>query len=83
MTDSEKQIGLLFTAELQFRLASAVRLATSLGTQPIDLPITWTHGDHLVRGLCGWSRRCCGKARFLGKNAHTASSVAIRLGEEQ
>ena len=49
MTESEKHIGLLFTAELQFRLASAVRLATSLGTQPIDLPVTWTHGDHSVR----------------------------------
>lgn len=46
MTGSEKETGLLFTAELQFRLASAVRLATSLGTQPIDLPITWTHGEH-------------------------------------
>jgi len=49
MTESEKHIGLLFTAELQFRLASAVRRATSLGTQPIDLPATWTHGDHSVR----------------------------------
>ncbi|MBL8227235.1 MAG: hypothetical protein JNL98_02105 [Bryobacterales bacterium] len=49
MTDSEKHIGLLFTAELQFRLASAVRLATSLGSQPIDLPVTWTHGNHSVR----------------------------------
>jgi len=49
MTESEKHIGLLFTAELQFRLASAVRLATSLGNQPIDLPVTWTHGDHSVR----------------------------------
>jgi hypothetical protein len=49
MTESERHIGLLFTAELQFRLASAVRLATSLGTQPIDLPVTWTHGDHSVR----------------------------------
>jgi len=49
MTESVKHIGLLFTAELQFRLASAVRLATSLGNQPIDLPVTWTHGDHSVR----------------------------------
>ena len=49
MTESEKHIGLLFTAELQFRLASAVRLASSLGTQPIDLPVTWTHGNHSVR----------------------------------
>lgn len=49
MTESEKHIGLLLTAELQFRLASAVRLASSLGTQPIDLPVTWTHGNHSVR----------------------------------
>jgi len=49
MTESEKHIGLLFTAELQFRLASAVRLATSLGNQPIDLPVTWTHGDQSGR----------------------------------
>ncbi len=49
MTESEKHIGLLFTAELQFRLASAVRLAASLGTQPIDLPVTWTHGNQSVR----------------------------------
>lgn len=48
MTKSEKHIGLLFTAELQFRLASAVRLAASLGTQPTDLPVTWTHGNHSV-----------------------------------
>lgn len=48
MTEPEKHIGLLFTAELQFRLASAVRLATSLGTQAIDLPVTWTHGNHSV-----------------------------------
>jgi len=54
MTESEKQIGLLFTAELHFRLASAVRLATS-GTQPIDLPIPWTHGNHSV---------VSGKSRF-------------------
>ncbi len=49
MIESEKQIGLLFTAELQFRLASAVRLASSLGIQPVDLPVTWTHGNHSVR----------------------------------
>jgi hypothetical protein len=34
----------LFTAEIQFRFASAVRLATTLKTQPLDLPIEWTHG---------------------------------------
>jgi len=49
MTDQEKHVGLLSTAELQFRLASAVRLAVSLGTQPLDLPVKWTHGEHAVR----------------------------------
>jgi len=48
MIDLEKQIGALFTAELQFRLASAVRLATTLGTQPLDLPMEWSHGSHKV-----------------------------------
>ena len=47
-SEHEKQIGKLFTAELQFRLASAVRLAVSLGTQPLDLPTQWTHGQHSV-----------------------------------
>ena len=49
MSDREKHIQLLFTAELQFRLASAVRLATTLKVQPLDLPIEWTHGQHRVR----------------------------------
>ena len=49
MTKSEKHSRLLFTAELQFRLASAVRLAASLETQPLDLPVTWTHGNHSVQ----------------------------------
>jgi hypothetical protein len=48
MSETEKQIGNLFTAELQFRLASTVRLATTLGTQPLDLPMEWTHGVHRV-----------------------------------
>ena len=49
VTESEKQIGLLFTAELQFSLASAVHLASSLRTQPVDLPVIRTHGNHPVR----------------------------------
>jgi len=49
MSDREKHIQLLFTAELQFWLASAVRLATALKVQPLDLPIEWTHGQHRVR----------------------------------
>ncbi|HZV36532.1 MAG TPA: hypothetical protein VFB72_18285 [Verrucomicrobiae bacterium] len=47
-SDNEKQIGKLFATELQFRLASAVRLAVTLGNQPLDLPTQWTHGRHSV-----------------------------------
>lgn len=48
MDDREKHVGFLFTAELQFRFASAVRLATTMQTQPLDLPIRWAHGQHRV-----------------------------------
>jgi hypothetical protein len=48
MTNHEKHIGALLTAELQFRLASAVRLASTLGTQPLELPTKWSHGRHTV-----------------------------------
>lgn len=47
-SEREKHIGILFTAELQFRLPSAVGLATTLGVQPLDLPTEWTHGRHRV-----------------------------------
>lgn len=49
MSDREKHIQQLFTSELQFRLASAVHLATARKVQPLDLPIEWTHGQHHVR----------------------------------
>ncbi len=49
MTDRECHIQNLFTAELQFRLASAVRLAVTGSRQPLDLPMEWTHGQHRVR----------------------------------
>lgn len=49
MSDREQHIANLFTAELQFRLASAVRLATTRDVQPLDLPVEWSHGKHLVR----------------------------------
>jgi hypothetical protein len=49
MTENEKHIGHLFTAELQFRLASAVRLATTLNVQPPDLPTEWSHGKQSVK----------------------------------
>jgi hypothetical protein len=49
MSDREVHVGNLFTAELQFRLASAVRLAVTGNRQPLDLPMEWTHGQHRVR----------------------------------
>lgn len=49
MSDSERHVQALFTAELQFRLASAVRLAVTGNRQPLDLPMEWTHGEHCVR----------------------------------
>lgn len=48
MTTIEDQRGRLFSAELQFRLASAVRLAVTSKQQPLDLPLVWTHGKHRV-----------------------------------
>lgn len=38
----------LRAAEAQFRLATAARLAVTLGHQPLDLPIQWSHGKHQV-----------------------------------
>jgi len=42
-------ISQLFAAELQFRLASAVRLATTMKEQPLNLPVQWVYGKHCVR----------------------------------
>jgi hypothetical protein len=49
MSDIAQQIQRLRLAELQFRLASAVRLAATFKTQPRDLPIEWSNGKHSVR----------------------------------
>ncbi len=49
MTDCEHHVAPLFTADLQFRLASAVRLAVPGTLQPLDLPMEWVHGEHRVR----------------------------------
>lgn len=49
MSEREKHIDYLFVAELQFRLASAVRLAVTKERQPLDLPMEWTHGQHRVQ----------------------------------
>lgn len=48
MVQHQQQIDTVFAAELQFRLASAVRLAANVGKQPFDLPIEWVHGEHRV-----------------------------------
>lgn len=48
MIEVATHINLLFTAELQFRLASAVRLAVTMDNQPLDLPVEWSHGKHNV-----------------------------------
>lgn len=44
----DEHVGRLFTAELQFRLASAVQLAVISNQQPLDLPMEWSHGRHVV-----------------------------------
>src|SRR5262249_29575744 len=49
MSNRESHIEHLLAAELQFRLASAVRLAVTGERQPLDLPIEWSHGQHSVR----------------------------------
>jgi hypothetical protein len=49
MTKAEEHANYLRTAELQFRLASAVRLAITSEKQPLDLPMEWTHGKHQVK----------------------------------
>lgn len=48
MTIIENHIKYLFDAELQFRLASAIRIAVTNGRQPLDFPQIWTHGKHSV-----------------------------------
>lgn len=48
ITSLQKHIDYLFWAELQFRLASAVRVATTFSEQPLDLPVQWVHGKHAV-----------------------------------
>ncbi|HBU69072.1 MAG TPA: hypothetical protein DEE98_01670 [Elusimicrobia bacterium] len=49
MDTISNQINKLFSAELQFRLASAVRLAVTEEEQPLDLPKQWTYGRHTVK----------------------------------
>jgi hypothetical protein len=80
MADLEKHIGNLFTAELQFRLASAVRFAVEGKRQPLDLPIEWTHGQHHVRyqEIALRQDQAEYAACFLHRSATYLMAVAIR-----
>jgi len=49
MSTLQQHIQHVFAAELQFRLASAVRIASTMNCQPLDLPIEWSHGAHIVK----------------------------------
>ncbi len=49
MNDANEHLDNILTAEYQFRLASAVRLATTFERQPLDLPMVWTHGKGKVK----------------------------------
>jgi hypothetical protein len=49
ISNNQEHLDKLFAAELQFRLASAVRLAVTFKNQPLDLPSEWTHGKHRVK----------------------------------
>jgi hypothetical protein len=48
METRETHAGRLRAAEGQFRLATAARLAVTIGQQPLDLPIRWSQGRHVV-----------------------------------
>jgi hypothetical protein len=49
VSETPSHVDLLFAAELQVRLAAAVRLATNAQTQPLAVPLQWSHGEHQVR----------------------------------
>jgi hypothetical protein len=46
--DAQIQIDMLRGAELQFRLAVTVHLATTARKQTLDVPVSWTYGEHNV-----------------------------------
>lgn len=80
MNERDKQLALLFTAELQFRLASAVRVATTRNVQPLDLPMEWTHGTHRVkyREIALRQDQAEYAAYFLQQSATFLIAVAIK-----
>lgn len=80
MTDQQRHVDQLFIAELQFRLASAVRLATRLETQPLDLPVEWVHGQHTVKygEIALRTDQADFAAHFLHQSATFLMAVAMR-----
>jgi hypothetical protein len=48
MDEKKETILEMKLAELQFRLAITVRLVSSLGRQPLEVPTQWAHGKHIV-----------------------------------
>ena len=80
MSDIQQHMNQLFTAELQFRLASAVRIATSRNTQPLDLPTEWSHGRHTVtyEEIAIRPEQADYAACFLQRSATFLMAVAIR-----
>jgi hypothetical protein len=48
MEKNKIQVEHLRAAEAQFRLATAARLAVTMGHQPLDLPVQWSHGKHSI-----------------------------------
>lgn len=80
MTENGKHIQHLFASELQFRLASAVYVATMLNEQPIDLPIEWVHGQHRVKyeEIALREDQAVYAAKILHRSATFLMAVAIK-----
>jgi len=80
MSARDEHIAYLFTAEVQFRLASAVRIATTQNAQPLDLPMVWTHGDQTVKyeDIALRSDQADGAAFFLQRSATFLMAVAVK-----
>jgi hypothetical protein len=80
MSDLQNHIDQLFTAELQFRFASAVRVATTMKLQPLDLPIEWTHGQHRVtyNEVALRQDQADFAARYLQRSATYLMAVAMK-----
>lgn len=81
MTNLAEHIDLLFAAELQFRLASAVQIAIAMDKQPLDLPVVWTHGKHKVSYEEIALRK--DQASFASWNMHRSATflIAVALKE--